>query len=374
MSKAVEQAIRELVLFRRGKGALASAPDYSKADSLRSFVEQMEATGAFITIVWDYIQDDFLFLSDKFCNYFGFDPRNVRREKLAYLLNRLIPIDAIIMMNGSSYVWDYVSGLPMDLRKNYKVSAEFRMRNDYNKMIRVRYQNVTLEITDTGDFWLNLMLFEMAPDQDMELIGNISCIDAVSGETILTTEKVKEHLCRNILSKQELEVLRWIAKGKDSRQIAAKLNISENKVDQHRGQILKKIKTDDANDAAAFIRDVFVDSDSVRGPFLDNKVLQREQIVDLMNLTLHYWVESTGLSKADLAEGSGIWSVYLDGNGWRRTQTLDKYLNIQTLPKNPKISRVLQSAYYVLDKCKTSSLKREQILTALEGLKAMGHS
>ena len=334
----------------------------------------MESTGAFITIVWDYIQDDFFYFSDKFCNYFGFDPKNVRREKLAYPLNRLVPIDAIIMMNGSSYVWDYVSGLPIDLRKNYKVIAEYRMRNDYDKMIRVRYQNVTLEVTDTGDFWLSMMLFEMAPDQNMEMLGNISCIDAVSGETILTVEKVKENLLHNLLSKRELEVLRLISKGEDSGQIAAKLGISENKVDHHREQILKKIKADDSNDAAALIRDVFVDSDPAGGPFSHNKASQREQIVDLMNRTLHYWVESTGLSKADLAEASRIWGVYLDGNGWRRTQTLDKYLNIRTLPKKPRISRVLQSAYYVLDKCRKASFHREQILAALEGLKETGSS
>jgi hypothetical protein len=81
MSKAVEKAIRELVLDRRGNPSFASAPDYSKADGLRPFWKQMESTGNLITIVWDYAKNDFLYLSDKFFNYFGFDPEKVYREK-----------------------------------------------------------------------------------------------------------------------------------------------------------------------------------------------------------------------------------------------------------------------------------------------------
>ena len=368
MSKAVEKAIRELVLARRGNPSFASAPDYSKADGLRSFWEQMESTGNLITIVWDYVKNDFLYLSDKFFNYFGFDPENVYREKLAYPLNRLIPVDAMMMINGSAFVWDYVSGLPVDQRKNYKVIAEYRMRNDHNKMIRVHYQNVTLELTDTGDVWLSMMLFELAPDQNMETLGNISCMDAVSGEAILTVEQVKENLLKKLLSEQEIDVLKRISKGEDTGQIAAVLGISEETADHCRKKIFSKLNASDINDATALIKDVCLDSDPARNRILQKKTpaSMPERIVDLMNQTLHYWVESTGRTKADLAEESKIWSVYPDHNGWRRTQTLDKYLDIHTLPKRPRISQVLESAYYVLKTCRALSPRRDQLEAAIK--------
>jgi len=91
-----------------------------------------------------------------------------------------------------------------------------------------------------------------------------------------------------------------------------------------------------------------------------------ELIVDLMNRTIHYWVESTGRTKADLAEESEIWRVYPDRNGWRRTQTLDKYLDIHTLPKSPRIAQVLQTAYYVLKTCWTPSARRDQLEAAIK--------
>ncbi|MGE4470277.1 MAG: LuxR C-terminal-related transcriptional regulator [Desulfovibrio sp.] len=382
MSKAVEKAIRELVLDRRGNPSFASAPDYSKADGLRPFWEQMESTGNLIVIVWDYVKNDFLHISDKFFTYFGFDPENVYREKLAYPLNRLIPVDAMIMMNGSAFVWDCVSGLPVDQRKNYKIIAEYRMRNDQNKMIRVHYQNITLELTDTGDVWLSMMLFELSPDQNMEALGNISCIDAVSGETILTVEQVKEILLKKILCRQEFDVLQRMAKGEDTGQIAAALGVSEETADQCRIQIFSKLKAADINDATALIKDVFPDSaparnrtvqkimSRCRNPLLihssKNSASLPELIVDLMNRIIHYWVESTGRTKADLAEESEIWRVYSDRNGWRRTQTLDKYLDIHTLPKSPRTTQVLQTAYYVLKTCQTASARRDQLEAAIK--------
>jgi hypothetical protein len=367
MSKAVEKAIRELVLDRRGNPSFASAPDYSKADALRPFWEQMESTGNLITIVWDYAKNDFLYLSDKFFNYFGFDPEKVYREKLAYPLNRLIPVDAMIMINGSAFVWDYVTELPVDQRKNYKVIAEYRMQNDHHKMIRVHYQNITLELTDTGDVWLSMMLFELAPDQNMETLGNISCVDAVSGEAILTVEQVKENLLKKILSGQEIDVLKRISKGEDTGQIAAALGIDEKTADQYRIKIFSKLQAADMNDATALIKDVSLDSDPARnqGVHKKNPASLPERIVDLMNRTIHYWVEATGRTKTDLAEESRIWSVYPDHNGWRRTQTLDKYLDIHTLPKRPRISQVLQTAYYVLKTCRTPSPRRDQLEAAI---------
>jgi hypothetical protein len=289
------------------------------------------------------------------------------REKLAYPLNRLIPVDAMIMINGSAFVWDYVTELPVDQRKNYKVIAEYRMQNDHHKMIRVHYQNITLELTDTGDVWLSMMLFELAPDQNMETLGNISCVDAVSGEAILTVEQVKENLLKKILSGQEIDVLKRISKGEDTGQIAAALGIDEKTADQYRIKIFSKLQAADMNDATALIKDVSLDSDPARnqGVHKKNPASLPERIVDLMNRTIHYWVEATGRTKADLAEESRIWSVYPDHNGWRRTQTLDKYLDIQTLPKRPRISQVLQTAYYVLKTCRTPSPRRDQLEAAI---------
>jgi DNA-binding response OmpR family regulator len=85
--------------------------------------------------------------------------------------------------------------------------------------------------------------------------------------------------------------------------------------------------------------------------FGDEKQKQRQLLVDTIKLSLLYWELTTGKSKLDLAEESGIWSVYMDRFGSRSTKTLDRYMKIQTLPQKPRTLQVIRTADYVLKVC-----------------------
>lgn len=70
-------------------------------------------------------------------------------------------------------------------------------------------------------------------------------------------------------------------------------------------------------------------------------------LASLMNNTIRYWEESTGKTKIELAEDCGLWKVYND-KGTYRTRTMDKYLNLKTIPKNPRWRDVLKTVDYAL--------------------------
>jgi len=73
----------------------------------------------------------------------------------------------------------------------------------------------------------------------------------------------------------------------------------------------------------------------------------REHTVKIMNMALLCWQRDLGLSKLELAENSGIWPVYMD-KSTPTTRTLDKYLNIDSCPKNPRSKRVIDTVEFVL--------------------------
>ncbi len=77
------------------------------------------------------------------------------------------------------------------------------------------------------------------------------------------------------------------------------------------------------------------------------KSLLREQVVKIMNLALSCWQHELGRSKLELAEESGVWPVYMD-KSTPTTRTLDKYLNIDSCPKNPRSQRAVDTAEFVL--------------------------
>ena len=96
------------------------------------------------------------------------------------------------------------------------------------------------------------------------------------------------------------------------------------------------------------------------------KSLLREQVVNVMNLALACWEHDLGKSKLDLAEESKIWPVYMD-KSTPTTRTLDKYLNIELCPKNPRSQRAIDTAEFVLRNMeKSTSVKGKELKEALD--------
>ncbi len=78
-----------------------------------------------------------------------------------------------------------------------------------------------------------------------------------------------------------------------------------------------------------------------------NKQCLRQQAVNVMNSALACWQHDLGKSKLSLAEESKIWPVYID-KSTPTTRTLDKYLHIDSCPRNPRTQRVVETAEFVL--------------------------
>lgn len=77
---------------------------------------------------------------------------------------------------------------------------------------------------------------------------------------------------------------------------------------------------------------------------------RRDLLIKLLRETISMWERYTHKTKADLAEESRCWRVYLDGTT-AKTRTLDRYLSDRTLPNKPRWQLVIRTAKYVLDNC-----------------------
>lgn len=91
--------------------------------------------------------------------------------------------------------------------------------------------------------------------------------------------------------------------------------------------------------------------------------------VKLLNVSIDYWREATGLDKFEMARKSGLWKVYTNKDGWERAQTLDKYLTITTLPNKPRWKLIVATADFVLTYCDTTSPLRDYLESTLVKLR-----
>ena len=98
---------------------------------------------------------------------------------------------------------------------------------------------------------------------------------------------------------------------------------------------------------------------------------RRKLAVPAMNHAIQYWMETTGESKFDLARQSRLWKVYTNKDGWERAQTLDKYLDAQTLPNRPRWNLITATCDFVLASSSESSPLRHQLEAELAEIRGL---
>lgn len=97
------------------------------------------------------------------------------------------------------------------------------------------------------------------------------------------------------------------------------------------------------------------------------KEVFRQLLVEIMIDCLKVWEGHTRSNRVELAERSKIWTVSID-EGTLRTRSLDKYLSLKKLPKNPKWRNVVKTCHYILSDSSLSPDYRAQLNSKLESL------
>ena len=100
---------------------------------------------------------------------------------------------------------------------------------------------------------------------------------------------------------------------------------------------------------------------------MDVNQMLRESLVRTLLYSVQYWQQCTFKSKLELAEESGIWSIHHD-RGSQACRTLDRYLNLRTLPSRPRTEDVLRTAHFVLHSGELKSPLRKQLESELKEL------
>lgn len=86
----------------------------------------------------------------------------------------------------------------------------------------------------------------------------------------------------------------------------------------------------------------------------------RQLLVDLLVDTIAAWEKASQKDRIELSDKSGIWKVSID-DGRLRTRSLDKYMDINKIPQNPRWRNVVKTSHYVLAECQLSSSDRNQL-------------
>lgn len=130
---------------------------------------------------------------------------------------------------------------PIENRKDYYLSDFLRIHDAEGKWHWVEHRMYPMAFFPNGTLWLCMCVYTLSRTEDRTpKIANTH-----TGEWRILTNKDYESL----LSQREIEVLRLIAEGQLSKEIAEQLHISINTVNRHRQNILQKLNVNNAMEA-----------------------------------------------------------------------------------------------------------------------------
>jgi len=140
-------------------------------------------------------------------------------------------------------------------RRDYKLILNFRQRDKFGKYLNVILQLVVLELDKKGNIWLVLILDDLLPDKISFEGVNRRLINIKTGKICLFKNELEPNK-KNILSTREIEVLGLVSKGFASKEIADKLFLSVNTVNNHRQNILEKVRASNTSEAVIYARNL----------------------------------------------------------------------------------------------------------------------
>jgi len=213
--------------------------DYDLAnEKYLPFLKIIDDTKTGILVVTDFYNNNYYYKSKRFNKIFGFESNNIQNVDQLWYRKRFHPDDYIINVAGTEF-HKLISKQLLKNKKNFKLTHDFRIKTDNNKWIRLLVQDYILEIDKVGNPWLAMKICDTSPIQEIKAPATSVCRNIITNEIIFSLEG-KDNSCQYI-SDREKEVLGLIADGMRSKEIAEKLYISSNTVNNHRRNMINKL-------------------------------------------------------------------------------------------------------------------------------------
>lgn len=222
--------------------------DYDLWTKRREALRQMAKMSHSCLFTVDVYKEQYDFASDSFADIFGYNQSHIRTiERQGDLLEeRIHPDDRDRMLELQIRHSRFIYSLPVERRNDFRNAYQFRMLNASGKYINVISRTQVTQQDRNGKAWIIMGIMDISPDQTPLETVKYSVLDLKSGELISIPVTDNDD---PVLTKREIEILKLIRQGLLSKEIADRLNISIYTVNNHRKNILTKLKANNILEA-----------------------------------------------------------------------------------------------------------------------------
>ncbi|TKC06178.1 LuxR C-terminal-related transcriptional regulator [Pedobacter frigoris] len=206
--------------------------------SFNELTNSIVSTGPFSFFIMDFYDMSISHISDSVYEMHGLNPGDLTINDI---LGTLHPDDIGFVIKAEDFLTTFfVNKVGRDKLMRYKISYNYRVRLKNGSYVLFNHQALMLSLDENGGYGKSLIIntridhLGHTPNYKVSLIG-------LQGEPSFMNLSIGENASAHVsLSKREIEIIKSIAEGLSSQEIADKLFIAESTVKKHRKNILTK--------------------------------------------------------------------------------------------------------------------------------------
>ncbi len=203
--------------------------------------------------LYDVNRREFLLKVDRHIELLGYDPGEAFNINDINAYHSMIhPDDVKFMYDSEIRMYSYLNAIRDDSKKNYKLVYDYRVRGRSGNYVRFLHQMALFELDKNFNSWIVLVISDVLSMFPEEYLPRRFLIDTGTNRVVLFNDEagVKSYL----ITRKEMEVLQLVSHGLDSAEIARRMHISINTVNNHRQNILQKTSTRNTPQAITYLK------------------------------------------------------------------------------------------------------------------------
>lgn len=219
--------------------------DYAALEKHLPFIHQLDQYNHSAVSVFDLYKKEHIYLSPNY--YHFFDLSEAESSNNSSHDARVHPEDYPLLLQMAIDGFRNLMTVPVERKKKLRVINEYRIKQK-GKYVRVVEQLNVLELDTKDNIWLTLNVMNHSADTTSGAPFRSVWQDVETGEL------TKWEAVPTVLSAREKQVLRLIYEGYASKQIADKLFISVNTVNNHRQNMIQKLGVSNTVEAIHYLQ------------------------------------------------------------------------------------------------------------------------
>ncbi len=222
--------------------------DYDLWNMKRKTIQEMSRISHECIFTVDVFRERYDFASQNFASIFGYNPSYIQtiQNQGDLLEERIHPDDRVQIAEYQVEHGQFIYSLPLEERNEYQQIFQYRVLNAKRQYVNVVSRQQVIQKDRNGKAWIIMGVMDVSPDQILSEKVKRSVINRRTGELIASGAS---HPSINLITAREKEVLLMIRQGLLSKEIADRLHISIYTVNNHRKNILTKLKANNAMEA-----------------------------------------------------------------------------------------------------------------------------